>query len=54
MQAVAEEFIDLHHEGSDDPGVRFYEMLLGFYAVAPPEEGRGDTPRDDTDTPPQT
>ncbi|MFN8541692.1 MAG: helix-turn-helix domain-containing protein [Thermomicrobiales bacterium] len=42
-----EEFIDLHPEGSDDPEVQFYEMLIGFYAVAPPEGGQGGSARDD-------
>jgi DNA-binding transcriptional ArsR family regulator len=49
LREVQEEFIGLHPEGSDDPGVQFYEMLLGFYAVAPPEEGR-DTTTAETET----
>jgi DNA-binding transcriptional ArsR family regulator len=44
LMEVAEEFIDLHPDGSDDPDVQFYEMLLGFYAVAPPEAGDGEAP----------
>jgi DNA-binding transcriptional ArsR family regulator len=39
MKAVAEEYINRHPEGSTAPGVQFYEMLLGFYAVAPPAPG---------------
>lgn len=37
MGEVADEYVDLHADDPDAPDVRFYEMLLGFYAVAPPE-----------------
>lgn len=43
-----EEFIDLHPEGNDDPDVQFYEMLIGFYAVAPPEGRQGAASDDPT------
>lgn len=36
LREVGEEFADLHPAGDDDPDIRHYEMLLGFYAVAPP------------------
>ena len=37
LREVQEEFAALHPAGSDDPDVRLYEMLPGFYAVAPPD-----------------
>lgn len=42
MRALEEEYLALHPLDSDEPGLQFYELLLGFYAALPPE--REDTP----------
>ena len=44
MGVIADEYVDRHAADPDAPGVRFYEMLMGFYAVAPPESDQQEEP----------
>jgi DNA-binding transcriptional ArsR family regulator len=45
IRAVEEEFTALHPiGGEDEPGVRLYEMLFGFYATLPPEQDEAPMP----------